>query len=216
MIVRPMALSLLLTCAACGYHPTDRGEPGQIAHDRSGAALTFGGVEQVEGTRFFTVPIVRSGDRNPYGGSFSKYAGTDERNRLDVDSTSGASRRVLPNTDFSIVNWLEPKEEMAKTGEGAGEEAAGGVAPTHSSGLYAAVVKRPGPTEKDPATYDLLLGRFEDGKQAWVARGLAGVEAIWLTPDHKLAVVAATPKSGVFRLYDPITFVQLLDAPLTL
>jgi hypothetical protein len=214
MVVRALVVALLLSSTACGFHPRDRGQPTKIARDRSGAALTFGDIDQVEGTRFFTVPIVRTEHENR--GSFSSYAGSDERNRLIVDSTTGASRRVLPNTDFSIVNWIEPKAEMTKTGIGAMEEAAEDGGKARPSGIYAAVVKRPGKTDKDSATYDLLFGRFEDGKQVWAASGLAGVEAVWLTPDRKLAVVAASAKGGIFRLYDPVSFGQLLEKDLAL
>jgi hypothetical protein len=214
MVVRALAVLLLLSCAACGFHPRDRGQPNQIARDRSGAALTFGDIDQVEGTRFFTVPIVRT--EHESSGSFSSYAGSDERNRLIVDSTTGASRRVLPNADFSIVNWIEPKVEMEKTRAGAVEDTAKGDNEARPSGIYAAVVKRPGKANKDSATYDLLFGRFEDGKQAWVASGLAGVEAVWFTPDHKLAVVAASAKGGIFRLYDPVSIGQLLEKDLAL
>jgi hypothetical protein len=215
MVSRAFLFSLLLSCAACGYQPRDRGQPDQIAKDRSGAALTFGGIDPVAGTRFFTIPIVRV--EHGGSGSFSNYAGGDERNRLIVDSTTGASRRVLPNTDFSIVNWIEPKLEMAKTGDVVAiEQAVDGNNQDRSSGVYAAVVKRGGRKDKGPATYDLLFGRFEDGTQVWAARGLSGVESVWLTPDQKLAVVAATPKGAIFRLYDLTTFAQLLDAPLNL
>jgi len=214
MLIRTIAISLVLVCAGCDYQPVDRGQPDQIAHDRSGAALTFGDIDQVDGTRFFTIPIVRieHGGSDSFSGS---YRGGDERNRLIVDGTTGATRRVLPNTDFSIVNWIEPKAEMIKTDIEKLKETAGDNKAS-PSGIYAAVVKRPGRTNKDPATYDLLFGRFEDGKQTWVASGLAGVQAVWLTPDGKLGLVAATTKGGVFRLYDPSSFQQLLDAPLKL
>ena len=92
MIARTVAFSVLLTCAACGYHPRDRDEPRLVGHDQAGAALTFGDIDHVEGTRFFTLPIVRI-ERESSGGSFSKYAGGDERNRLIVDSTTGDIRR---------------------------------------------------------------------------------------------------------------------------
>ena len=211
MIGRTIALSIFLACTACGYEPRDNGQPDQVGHDRTGAALTYGGIDQVKGTRFFTVPIVRV--EHGSSGSFSKrYAGSDERNRLIVDSTTGASRKVLPNTDFTIVNWIEP----TVTASDSSEYRVDARSDDRSSGLYAAVVQRPGRTDKDPATYDLLLGRFEDGKQAWVARGLAGVEALWLTPDRKLAMVAATTKGGIFRLYDPDSFEQSLEKELTL
>ena len=201
---------------ACDYDAPDRGKPDQIAHDRSGAALTFGDIDQVEGTRFFTVPIVRV-EHGESGGSFTRgYAGGDERNRLIVDSTTGASRRVLPGTDFQIVNWIEPKTAMSKKDDGVIDSSAEGGGNQRSSGIYAAVAKRPGRTDKDPVTYDLLLGRYEDGTQVWVARGLSGVEAIWLTPDQRLALVAATPRGGIFRLYDPRSFSQLLEKGLAL
>ena len=206
-----LTVLVVISICACGYEPPDDGQPQQIAHDKSGAALTFGHIEQVEGTRFFTVPIVRV--ENGRSGSLSKYAGTDERNRLIVDSKSGASRRVLSNADFSIVNWIEPKTRISNTEDRMADDAAGD---ERSSGIYGAVVKRPGRTDKDPATYDLLLGKFEEGTQVWASRGLAGVEAIWLTPDRKLAVVAATAEGGVFRLYDPADFHQIMEKDLAL
>lgn len=204
------------TLGACGYEAPDRGKPEQIVRDRSGAALTFGDVNQVEGTRFFTVPIVRVEHAGSDGYFTKGYAGGDERNRLIVDSTTGANRRVLPGTDFQIVNWIEPKVAASKTVGSSFDSTDDGAADQRSSGIYAAVVKRPGRTDKDPVTYDLLLGRYEDGKQTWAARGLSGVESLWLTPDQRIALVAATPKGGVFRLYDPGSLSQLLEKDLVL
>jgi hypothetical protein len=101
-----------------------------------------------------------------------------------------------------------PASELTSEAEGAPK--------SRPSGIYAAVVKRPGRTDKDPTTYDLLLGRFEGGTQVWAARGLAGVEGVWLTPDHKLAMVGASKRGGIFRLYDPDNFAQLLEKDLAL
>jgi hypothetical protein len=202
---------LALTLAGCEYERRENGQPDQVGHDRTGAALTFGTVSQVQGTRFFTIPIVRM--EHGASGSFTKsYAGSDERNRLIVDSATGASRKVLPNTDFAIVNWIEPTSVASDASEYSARDGSTG----RATGLYAAVVDRPGSTEKDAHTFDLLFGRFEDGQQAWVARRLSGVEAVWMTQDGKIAVVAASGDRGIYRLYDAKSFQQLLEAPLSL
>ena len=209
MNLKAILIGIPLLIAACNYEPRDDGQPDHVGRDRSGADLTFGGINQVKGTRFFTVPIV--GVEHGSSGSFSKrYAGGDERNRLIVDSTTGASRKVLPNSDFAIVNWIEPTAAASDTRR----YESGSPSSEDSSGLYAAVVQRPGKTDKDPATYDLLLGRFDDGRQAWIAKNLSGVEATWLIDGGKLAVVAAVGNRGIYRVYDPKTFKQLLEAPL--
>jgi len=206
---KPCLICLPLMVAACHYEPRDNGQPDHVGRDRTGADLTFGDIDQVEGTRFFTIPIVRV--ENGSSGSFTKrYAGGDERNRLIVDSATGASRKVLPNNDFQIVNWIEPTTIASDT-----NRYEGGTASTaEPSGLYAAVVQRPGRTDKDPSTYDLMLGRFDDGQQAWLAKGLSGVQATWITKEGKLAVVAAVGDHGIFRIYDPKSFQQQLEAPL--
>jgi hypothetical protein len=171
----------------------------------------------VEGTRFFTLPIVR-GHRKTKGGFISgSYGNIDELNRLIVDSSDGTSRRVLPDEKFSIVNWIEPKTSMPEgMMDAIGQAAEDSPEGSSSSGLYAAVVKRPGATDEEEATYDVLLGRFEDAKQAWIARGLDGVQAIWMRPDGKIAMVAAAKDRGIYRVYDPTSFRQLLESKLTL
>jgi hypothetical protein len=207
--------TLLLASAlcACTFHMPDRGQPQQVVKDRAGNIYTFGDVDQVAGTRFFTVPILRS-NGNDDGGAFSSDGrGDDQRNRLIVDSSTGASRRVLPNQNLQIVNWLEPAAEPQNQGELQLSESAKGKV---SSGLYAAVVKRPGKTTKDRPTYDVLLGRFDTGQQAWIASGLSGVQSLWITPDHRLAMVAATASGGIYRAYDPATFRRQLEAKLPL
>jgi hypothetical protein len=209
---KAILLSLLLVLSSCGYRPSDDGRPRQIGKDESGAALRFGSIEQVEGTRFFTLPIVRS-DRRGEDSFSSGYGSLAERNRLIVDSINGTSRRVLPNERFSIVNWIEPKASISMDDQFV--ERATRQPSDEPSGLYAAVVKRPGAKDKDDAKYDVLLGRFEDAKQGWIAQGLDGVQAIWMTPDGKLAMVAAAGDGGIYRLYDPKTFRQLLESKLT-
>lgn len=212
-MVRRWTLLLLATAlCSCNFHAPDRGQPEQIAKDRAGNTYTFGEVDLVEGTRFFTIPILRT-NGNGGGGSYSSGGpNQDERNRLIVDSTTGASRQVLPDQNLEIVNWLEPTTEP----NGAIRPELPGTQSSAPSGLYAAVVKRPGKRDKDPATYDVLLGRFETGQQTWIASGLSGVESLWITPDHKLAMVAATANGGVYRLYDTGTFALQLEAKLPL
>jgi len=215
-----MARSFLLlltlpTLCACNFQPRDMGQPQQVAKDRAGNTYTFGDIDQVQGTRFFTIPILRTNEDRAEGTFSSSYRGDDERNRLIIDSATGASRRVLPNQNLQIVNWFEPttKPENGKIiPDDQTEAAQGGIA----MGLYAAVVKRLSKSDKDPASYDVLLGRFQNGQQAWIATGLSGVESLWITPDHKLAMVAATNTGGVYRVYDVSTFKQQLETKLPL
>jgi hypothetical protein len=216
MALRPIAFLLVcVALAGCNFQPPDRGEPQKIAEDKSGNAYTFGDVQQVEGTRFFTMPIILS-NRDHASGSFSgSYTGNDERNRLIVDSASGRARKVLPDEKFEIVNWIEPDRKSSSRNFDPDEPVSGDDASTVTR-LYAAVVKRPGKGDKDPATYDVLAGRFEDGQQIWIANGLSGIESIWITPDKKLAMIAAVGDHGIYRLYDPSTLRQLLQTELKL
>jgi hypothetical protein len=208
-------LRLLLIVAAlagCEFQAPDTGQPQRIAQDRSGNVYTFGDVDQVQGTRFFTVPIVRVEGTTDSGSLSKTYRGVEEHNRLIVDAARGQSRRVLPDTRFEIVKWIEPTVKASNLGDYVGGRSAD--EGSKSSGLYAAVVKRPGRTEKEPSTYDLLLGKFENGQQAWVAHGLSGVQAVWLTSDGKIAVVAATGGRGIYQVYDPNSFSRLLQTDL--
>ena len=210
-------LSMFLALSSCDYQPRDDGRPREVGQDQSGSALAFGSLEKVEGTRFFTLPIVRADRKTKGGFSSGSYGSIDELNRLIVDSADGTSRRVLPDEKFLIVNWIEPKTSIPNgIMDAMGEAAEDQPGETMASGLYAAVVKRPGATDKEEATYDVLLGRFQDAKQAWVARGLDGVQAIWMTPDGELAMVAAANDRGIYRVYDPTSFRQLLESKITL
>jgi len=200
-----MAAWCLLLLAGCdSQHDDDR--PKRAVGADPSAVLTFGPITEVEGTPFFTMPIVRKGGRgaDSYGGSDS---GTDERNRLIIDSRTGASRRVLPNEDFELVTWIEPKPRAADTDDNDTEAAAS----RKPSGLYAAVVLRSGRVDRGTDTYDVLLGRFATGQQQWIARGVTDVQGVWITPEGKLAMIAAVGDHGTFRLYDPATFEQLLE-----
>ncbi|HEX6742449.1 MAG TPA: hypothetical protein VF079_11725 [Sphingomicrobium sp.] len=205
-----LAILCLTAVSACGGNYDD-GRPERVAQDESGAVLTFGNIEGIGKTRFFTIPIVREGGGSD---SFSGGRGNDERNRLIVDGTSGDSRRILPDDKFEIVNWIVPKTKATDaTNYSPSDEADD---PDAKPDVYAAVVKRPGKDKNDRATYDVLLGHFESGEQLWVARGLAGVQGVWLTPDHKLAMVLAADNRGLYRIYDPASFQQLLEKDLPL
>lgn len=213
MLLRGSILFPITLCvAACGFQPRDTGEPQRVAQDKAGNVYIFGDVERVEGTRFFTVPILRM-EGSTDSGSFSKtYRGREEHNRLIVDGTTGQSRRVLPDTKLEIVNWIEPSAKASNLSDYVSSESRDQA--SKSSGIYAAVVKRPGSTDKEPNTYDLLVGRFDNGQQTWVAKGLAGVQAVWITPEGKLAVVAAAAGHGIYQLYDPNSFGRLLQTDL--
>ncbi|MBA2467469.1 MAG: hypothetical protein H0V46_07700 [Sphingomonas sp.] len=185
-----------------------------MTKDQSGASLTFGAIENVKGTPFFTVPVQRL-EESAGSGSYFKGGGA-EVNRIIVDSRNGISRRVLPDEKFVIVNWILPSgtpgekfDRFDALDPTAVEESK--TAPE----FYAAVVKRPG-KEEDDSRYDVLLGRFDTGQQTWIARNLDGVAGFWRIADGRLAMIAATDGRGVYRLYDTKTFGQVVEKELKL
>ncbi|MEO5774227.1 MAG: hypothetical protein ABIQ32_08940 [Sphingomicrobium sp.] len=211
-MIRVAGLTVALILAGCSFDPQDDGRPQQVTKSQSGVALSFGNVEMIKGTRFFTIPIRRAVNDGKSYGSFSGDFG-EERNRLIVDSSTGENRRVLPDETAALVNWIVPtsspvNNDLLVISDGPPTTA------NPALDAYAAVVKRPGKSDKDASHYDLLAGHFTKADQKWIARGLDGVQTAWISADSNLAVVAASKGRGIYTIYDGRDFRQVLQREL--
>jgi hypothetical protein len=194
-----MAFAMLLTACGESREPIP---PPQTPEGR-GEKFTFGEVSTVEGTPFVTIPLLDGRRETSYDNEGA------ERNRLILDTRSGASRRVLPDNQAPIDRWVQPTETSAVPGAPYRHE-------RPQSGLkrhYAAVVRREHGKDK-PSNFDILLGRFADGRQVWAAQNVRGVGAIWLTGEGRIAMIVETDARTVFRLYDADSLKMVLEREL--
>ncbi len=207
-----VALLLLPACGSDGYDIQRDGRP--VEQVRDGETFGFGSIEQVRGTRFFTLPIIaaRGGGSKS---SFSSYDPEDVRNRIIVDSVRGESRKILPNEAFQISNWIA-LGDSSSDGSSLSVAEAASTAKGGPVEHYLVVVRRPAAKPETPPTFDLLAGEFAAPRQSWIAKNLSNFKGAWLLDDGKIATISASGGRQYYRVYDPGTFALVVEKELRL
>jgi hypothetical protein len=119
----------------------------------------FGALENVPGTPFAITGIAERLTPKDDATSFGYEKGYDknvisERNLVIIDSSRGTSRHVLPDNSRKVLRW-------ETLGDRVNDKLVRGRA-------YIVLVS----SEKTEGKFDLLLGNFDTGKQAWIAFGI--------------------------------------------
>ena len=157
------------------WQSTDFHRPAEVAGAAPEVKLTLSGAEEIHGTNLISINVAVSND----GGESSPYSGggPDIRNVLLIDRLSGASRKLLPDNDRRIHETHYFSAEPDRVDSDVNRTASGrdGDPQSPPYEYYALLVKAP----KRGGPMDLLVGELRSGKQAWVMRGLDGVDAMW-------------------------------------
>lgn len=154
--------------------------------------------ERIAGTSLVTIKVgdERSQD---YSGS-SSGTGSVDRNVMIVDLKDGSSRYVLPDNRRQLVQWhVFPVSDVASSGK---------------ARAYVALVGDG--DRKSPAKFDILIGNFATGKQAWVAKGVTAMDSPEILDDRAIALLAWEGSRLSYRRYNLETLAQEVARPIEL
>ena len=195
---------IVIAWAILGIEGSGR-EPARVAGPTPEASFAVRDAQPLAGTPFIRIEISAGAGR--HGSSLVSSGSSSElRNILLMDRRNGAVRPLLPGNDRRIeqVNFLPAEADSAPTegGRSRPEEE------DHPPAYFVLLV---GPVEGTDARatgarldqgFDLLVGRLGDDGQAFVMRGLDGVDAIWMQSPSRIGLIVREELNLHYRIVD--------------
>jgi hypothetical protein len=190
-------LALILLVVAI-YQIQGPYQPAKVAGAAPETVFTISDVQALDGTNFIRMDVAvstGSGGSSPYSGRRD-----DTRNILLLDKVSGVSRKLLLDNDRKIgdARFLPARTDLqaangadALTDQDDDREKA-------PPAYYALFVRQP----DDGALIDLLVGTLSSGKQAYVMRGLDGIDSMWMQSPTQIGMIVRERLNLYHRVVD--------------
>jgi hypothetical protein len=151
--------------------------PAKVAGAKHETILTIGQPQRLRGTPLLEMNISAS-DGGMGSGPYSGGRSDDVRNILIVDSTNGASRRLLPDNAHHIVQSnFYPAKAQPDDESDTGDRTMGAAQESDAPAAYYVIQLR---RESDAEREDVLIGTLATGKQGAAMRGIDGVDRCWM------------------------------------
>ncbi|MEN3747129.1 hypothetical protein TPR58_08115 [Sphingomonas sp. HF-S3] len=182
------AAVIFLAVTVLGWEHRERREaaPVQAGADAT-EIFSVGAITPLRGTRFDEIVIAR-GDAGDGGSASYSSRGkeADERNVILLDSTSGTSRKLLPDNTRRIVGRDYLPAVAGRDGETNDEGYAVETAATPKPPLAYYVIRV---QAADAKSQDVLVGDLNTGRQAILLKGIDGVERVWMQSATRMGVL---------------------------
>lgn len=174
-----------------------RRERPVIANAGEERRFTVGQIEPLNGTSLIAIEIAAVDT----SGSISKGYGSDQRNLLLLDQSTGRSRRVLPDNSRRIQNlrYLSDGSSAAAGMEGAGDTARTTKPPQKPVRFVMFEMSDPAHPEKG---LDLMVLAVSAGEPAAVLQGIDGVDHLEMLDDDHAAVIVRQKGQLRFKVLD--------------
>jgi hypothetical protein len=172
-------------------------QPAKVAGDAPETVFTLRNVHELTGTSLLQIDIAVSESNrgsSPYSGGRAE----DTRNILLLDKATGASRKLLPDNNRRIdeTRYLSAEGGVYDTDGGrligASEEQKAPLV------YYLLSVRQAGDKDVD----DVLVGTLSSGKQAYVMRGIDGIDSIWMHSATQIGMIVRDRLSLYYRIVD--------------
>lgn len=143
----------------------------------------FSSQNHIVGTQLLALTVSAQPDddrpRVSYSGSGSE---NDQRNVLLLNLRDGSNRYVLPDNARQLVQWNVLSSD-GPDGKTVGR-------------AYVALVSDRGAT-----SYDILIGAFATGQQAWVMRGVSALDSPILVDDGTIGFIVWKGNAPTYHLF---------------
>ena len=173
-------------------------QPAKVAGAAPEITFTLGDAREVHGTNLLHIEVAVT--RGSGGGS-SGYQGRQEdiRNILLLDKASGASRKLLPDNSRRIASSRYfPAEAQLVDPDGFDSMEVDSNEPGPPSEYYALTVE----AADEARGIDLLIGELRSGRQAYVMRGLDGIDSMWTHSPTQLGFLVRERLALYHRIVD--------------
>lgn len=192
-----LGILAVFALAALLYDVSRPYRPAKVAGATPETVFTIGGTEELAGTDLIRIHIRAEDGR---GGSGSYSGREDLRNIVLLDKRNGASRKLLPDNRRRIdaSHFLPARAGAAGTGDdalmGADPKGQDRAPPAH----YVLVVT----DSEEGRPRDVLVGTLSTGSQAYVMRGLDGVDSIWMQSGTQIGFLVRERLALYYRIVD--------------
>jgi hypothetical protein len=174
-------------------------QPAKVADAKHETILTIGQPQRLRGTPLLEMNISASEGgmgSGPYSGGHSD----DVRNILLVDSTNGASRRLLADNAHHIVQSnFYPAKAQAGDESDTDDRTIDAAQARGAPDAYYVIQLRP---KGDPEREDVLIGTLATGKQGVVMRGMDGVDRCWMLSPTRMGFLVRQQLRLYYRVVD--------------
>ena len=203
-----LALIGLFVLASGALRPQQ--QPAKVeAADRS-ETFTIGQVSPIAGGTLLRMDVMASsGDGGSYSGSRD-----DRRNVRLFDTATGHSRRVLPDNRRQIARFDLLPDDGGDTDD----------LLTAADDAISATTRRTVPPrwylllaeQNGPGLQDVLVGDLVTGRQAWVLRGVDGVDSVTVPDAGHVALVLREQRKLFYRTIDMTRLAVATSAPIAI
>ncbi|WP_311268322.1 hypothetical protein [Sphingobium sp. WCS2017Hpa-17] len=162
--------------------------------ENASIAPRFSGAERIAGRPFLAMTVVAKNAADTGGSGYSSKSAIDNRNMLLLNVVDGSSRYILPDNGRRLVQWHV-------LSLAAGDEAL----------AYVALVG-----DDAAASYDVLIGSFATGRQAWVARGVTAMDEPMMVDADTMGLILWDGQRPAYHRYGMADLKETLSRPLPL
>jgi hypothetical protein len=174
------------------------GGPAKAGVEGHSAEVAVRNVRRLEGSNLLLITISLPERRS----SLSSYSGggDDVRNLLLLHPTSGAVLRLLPDNSRRIAqSWFLPAQADFEPRSGIGETGSDPEqTPPPPPAYFALLVAQPDSHDG----FDLLIGTLAGDDQAYVMRGIEGIESLWMQSPTRIGLIVNDRRNVYFRIVD--------------
>lgn len=187
-----------------------RYQPAKVEAADTREVFTVGNVDSIPRTNLIRLDVWAARSQ---GSSYSGGSRDDRRNIILFNTSTGASRRILPDNNRRIDElWLLPGDRTRSPVdqvEALADAATDAAAPP---AWYVLLVDQPG--EDDLG--DLLVGSIATGNQAYVMTGIDGVDSIWSPDATHIAAIVRDKRKLFYRVIDMTTLKVSASRPIAI
>jgi hypothetical protein len=184
--------------------------PAKVETADTHEVFTVSNINPLRGTDLISMDVKASEGRG--NGSLSGgRSGSDQRNIVLLNTTTGASRRVLQDNHRQISEFgFLPGDRSNR--DDVAEAMAEGNATTKAVTSYYLVIAQPG----DAGLADLMVGSVASEKQAVVLTGIDGVDSVWMPDATHIAVIVRDRRKLFYRIIDMSNFKVTASHPIAI
>lgn len=160
--------------------------------ENASLAPRFSGADRIAGWPFLAMTVVAKDAGDSGGSGYSSKSAIDNRNMLLLNVQDGSSRYILPDNSRRLVQW-----HVLSLAEG------------NEASAYVALVG-----DDAASSYDVLIGSFATGRQAWVARGVTAMDEPMMVDADAMGLILWDGQRPVYHRYGLTDLKETLSRPL--
>jgi hypothetical protein len=174
-------------------------QPAKVAGAAREDMFTLRNVNELHGTNFLQLDIAVS--ERGSGSAYGSGRGEDTRNILLLDKVTGTSRKLLPDNNRRIddTRYLSAEGDLFTADRGDLDALAGGEEEKRPPVAYYLVTVR---QAADQNLEDVLVGTLKTGGQAYVMRGIDGIDSVWMHSPTQIGMIVRERLNLYHRIVD--------------